>query len=149
MAKLHHKTSVIRTLAASNKWLIGMLLVLLGVVFVALYTYSTYKSVKGIETQAAETKDTISTDSSHLSNGCFVLKGNLSVVESCGNGLYRYVHYSCGDNTKIILGSAKSCQSVANWLSTVATSCKGHTSCDGKNPLTPKVSDRSLPSPKS
>lgn len=151
MAKAYQKSKVISSLAASNTWLIGMLLVLVGVVFVVWYNYSTYKDVKGVATKSAEFKngDNRSAasgsaqlhDDANPSNGCFVLKGNLLVSQSCGTNLYRSVQYTCGDNKKITLGGTTSCKTIATWLATVAFQCKGHTSCDAKNATpTPRVS---------
>lgn len=145
MAKAQHKHIVIHSIANSNTWLIGLLLMLASIVVVALYSYSTFQAVKGVSTKTAELKPNISPaqdEGTRLSNGCFVVKGNVAVLESCGTRLYKYVQYSCGDGTKVKLGSSTTCKSGDTWLATIATSCRNHTSCDAKATPTPSVFNR-------
>lgn len=171
MAKAHHKNTVISTLAASNRWLIGMLLMLVGIVFVVLYSYSAYKDVKGVSTKATEISRTPSPSQTqdNPSNGCFLLKGNVLLADSCGNGLYRSVRYICGDNSQgdnpnstkpqgrdgktKITGTPTptptpkaQCQTIQALMASVTTYCAKHTSCNIKNTPTPKVSGRPTPS---
>lgn len=146
----YHKHTVVGAMASSNTWIIGMLLVLASIIAITWYNFSTFHDVKGAATKAAVLKNTAQTNQENndtIANGCFVLKGNFAVLQKCGTGLYRYAQYSCGDNTKIKLGSPTSCKSVTNWLSTIAASCKGHTSCDAKTSPTPRVSGRPTPTP--
>lgn len=143
----HHKSPVIRSMAASNTWLLGILIALVGVVFVVLYNYSIYKDVKGVSTTSGTLKAKPTQAASHEEQGhpggCFITKGSVEVYNSCGTGMYRNVQYSCGDNKKITLGSSASCRSVANWMTTIAVYCKGHTSCDDKGSPTPTTSKTS------
>lgn len=151
----HHRHAVVGAMASSNTWIIGLLLVLASIVAITWYNFSTFHDVKGVSTKAAESRGgpQVSTtpgakgNEDTIANGCFVLKGNFAVLQKCGTGLYRYAQYSCGDNTKIKLGSPTSCKSVANWLSTIALSCKGHTSCDAKVSPTPRISGNPTPTP--
>ncbi len=142
MAKVQKKNTVIHAIAASNSWLIGLLLLLAGVVIVALYNYSTMQSVKGISDKVS-TASAENNEINRISNGCFVLKGNFAVYDPCGVGLYKHVLYQCGDGTKIRLGEPTTCKSIPNWLSTVAFSCKSHTSCDTKTTPTSKTTGKS------
>ena len=159
MAKAHfrsHRSPVIRSLAASNTWIIGLLIALVGIVFIVLYNYASYKNVLGVATRAGNLKPNVTGTQSkedngtRISNGCFVLKGDLAVLQKCGTGLFRGVQYMCGDGTKVKLGGSTSCKPIISWLSTIASQCKGHTSCDAKSPSgrpTPTGRPSGFPSP--
>lgn len=154
MAKVKHihhsKNSVVRSMASSNTWIIGLLLVLGSIVVVTWYNFSTFHDVKGVATKAADLRPSIppKEPNDRIANGCFVLKDNFTVLQKCGDGLFRYAQYSCGDNTKIKLGSPTSCKSVTNWLLTIAPSCKGHTSCDTRPTPSIRPSGHPTPTPK-
>src|SRR5579885_590639 len=95
----HQKHSVVTAIASSNTWLIGLLLVLGSIVAITWYNFSTFHDVKGVATEAANVRPSLPPrePNDKISNGCFILKDNFTVMQNCGTGLFRYAQYSCGD----------------------------------------------------
>ncbi|HEX7042446.1 MAG TPA: hypothetical protein VF189_04305 [Patescibacteria group bacterium] len=53
--KVYHHHPVVKSIAASNTWLIGLLLILVSIVFITMYNYESYKAVQGLTTQITPT----------------------------------------------------------------------------------------------